>query len=119
MRNSLKKSDVTPLFKLKSSFKTRFFILKMRPTEVGLPRVSFAFSRHQGGSVARNRFKRRIRELVRAHLLTAYPSGGDVLCIAKANLNQLDEAQWKMERSKLVTLFENGPKTGFESHRNL
>lgn len=119
MENSIKKSDIVPLFKLKSSVKTRYFILKMRPTEAGLARVSFAFSRHHGGAVARNRFKRRIRELVRAHLPLAYPSGGDVLCIAKANLNQLDEAQWKMERSRLVTLFENGQRAGSDLHRNL
>ena len=112
MKNSLRKSDIAPLFKLKSSFKTLYFIVKMRPNQVGKSRVSFAFSRHHGGAVARNRFKRRIRELVRIHLGESplpqvSPGSFDVLCIAKANLNQLGEAQWKTERLKLVTLFQN------------
>ena len=47
------------------------------------PRVGFVVSKAVGGAVARNRTKRRLRELMRARL-TLLPSGTDVVVRANA-----------------------------------
>ena len=45
-------------------------------------RVGFSVSKRVGGSVQRNRVKRRLREIVR-RLLVELPAGGDVIVTAK------------------------------------
>jgi ribonuclease P protein component len=76
-----------------------FFILKKRPSTSGSTRVFFGFSRRIGKAVTRNRFKRRIREIVR---LYAKPSSPCVLFFAaKRSLEKMTKTQWLEDKKRL------------------
>lgn len=55
------------------------FILLVQPTDLGMPRTGFTVSRKVGNAVARNRARRRLREMARAVMpLAAIPSADHV-----------------------------------------
>ena len=69
-----------------------FLVAEQRPAIVSdAPRLGVTVSRRVGGSVARNRVKRRIREWFRRTSLDV-PAGRDVLVIARPGAAELSAA---------------------------
>ena len=77
------------------SWPHRFFVLIVLPRPAGLeapPRIGVAAGKKLGGAVARNHFKRKLREAVRQ----VYPnmqSGVDMILIARAPVADATAAQ--------------------------
>ncbi len=67
-------------------------VLVVAPHEEGHIRVGVAAGRTVGNAVARNRAKRRLREVMRP-LLPSLPPGWDLMLIARAPLNQASFAE--------------------------
>ncbi len=63
---------------------TPAFILLVSPNSAGQPRLGFTTSRKVGNAVARNRARRRLREVARAALADAKPLAADHIFIARA-----------------------------------
>lgn len=103
MKNSMKKQDVEKVFQSKNSFATSFFIVRWRENSLEKSRVAFAFSRKSGSAVLRNRFKRRLRELIR---LFPFAKAFDFVFLTRKPLTQLTDLLWKKELAKLRTLCE-------------
>lgn len=102
MKFALNKRAVQDVHKQWVSLVTRFFVFKIKSNECKHSRVGFAFSRKHANAVVRNRFKRRLRELVRLNVL----NGTDVLCLAKASLMKLDDRLWQIEKSRIQAWLE-------------
>jgi ribonuclease P protein component len=78
------------------SYAHPFIILVIAPNGKGIPRVGISASRAVGGAVARNRAKRRLREVIRGHLPQIEP-GWDIILIARS---PVVDAKW-------TTLYES------------
>jgi ribonuclease P protein component len=61
----LRKRDFDRVFARKCSAGAGPLVLYAETNEVGMPRLGLVVSRKQGGAVARNRWKRRLREAFR------------------------------------------------------
>ncbi|HEV2014432.1 MAG TPA: ribonuclease P protein component [Candidatus Dormibacteraeota bacterium] len=81
-----------------------YFALFVSDNEVGRPRVGLAVSRKLGNAVARNRIKRRLRELVRP-LLTQTEGGRDVVIVARA---RAVDAKFARLRQEIEMLWAKG-----------
>ncbi len=95
----MKRLQIAQVQRQRSSLITRFFIFKFRPNDQKKTGLAFAFSRKMGNAVVRNRFKRRIREIMRLNLPAT--TRVDVMCIAKKSLLALNEPAWELEREKI------------------
>ncbi len=62
---------------------TASFILLVKPTAAGAPRVGFTVSRKVGNAVARNRARRRLREVARQAMADAAIPSADHVFIAR------------------------------------
>ena len=58
----------------------RLFVVRVRPNGLGVTRFGFSVSKRIGNAVARNRVKRRLREVTRA---AAVESGFDIVVAAR------------------------------------
>lgn len=61
----LNPAEFEAVFEARQSAGNRFVVLHWRPNGLGHPRLGLVVSRRFGNAVARNRFKRRVRELFR------------------------------------------------------
>lgn len=62
-----KRGDFARLRKASRKWVARHFILYYAPNEHGVPRLAFSISTRYGNAVARNRFRRQVREAFRIH----------------------------------------------------
>lgn len=90
---------------MKASLVTRNFVFKLKRTQKMSARVAFAFSRKTANAVVRNRFKRRIREILRLHVLTGV--GCDVMCMARGSLTKISDIAWQNEKIKITNWCES------------
>jgi len=104
MKNSLTKKEIQEILKQKTAFKTPTFLFKSRRGQFEKSRVAFAISRRQGNAVVRNRFRRRIRELLRNEI-AGKPQ--DVVCVAYKPLNAKCESSWPKDKEKIKRWCEN------------
>ena len=66
---------------------TKSFVLQIRDRgDDGAPRVGFTCSKKVGNAVARNKAKRRLREVARLALAPLAESGHDYVLIGRANI---------------------------------
>lgn len=65
------------------SYAHPFIILVIAPNGKGISRVGVSASRAVGGAVARNRAKRRLREVIRGYL-SQFEPGWDMILIARS-----------------------------------
>jgi ribonuclease P protein component len=82
------------------------FVMQVLKTDSTQPfRLGLTASRRVGGAVQRNRAKRRLREMTRAHLRAQNLSGCDIVLIAKTAAITMDfaamGAEFKTGLSKL------------------
>jgi ribonuclease P protein component len=101
-RNRLSRSrDFDAVYRHGRSTSTRFLVLYWFPREDdGEPRLGLAVPKGLGGSVVRNRVKRRLREVWRAQL-EHVPRGRDYVLVARPPLAEAEEskdAKWLAER---------------------
>jgi|APSaa5957512535_1039671.scaffolds.fasta_scaffold402247_1 ribonuclease P protein component len=99
MKYSLLHEEVETLLKKRVRFRTRFFLFKTQKNKCGICRVAFVFSRKRGNAVLRNRFKRRIRELIRRQDFK--DTGLDFLCIPSGSLQKITQESWRIEREQI------------------
>lgn len=99
MKKSLGKRDIQEVMKSKRVFRTRFFSIKVTMNQLNYSRIGFAFSRRVGSAVLRNRFKRRLREIIR---LSTDSKGCDFVCIATGNLEQIHNSLWIQEKKRIL-----------------
>lgn len=81
-----------------------FLVFVLRQESAGPARVGVTASRKLGGAVQRNRVKRLVREAFRRHKLL-FPSGIDVVFIAKKSAVDADYPQVVREIEKLCRRF--------------
>lgn len=67
------------------SFVHPMLVLYVRPTREDACRIGFSISKKLGGSVERNRIKRRLREALRANVVKLRP-GYDVVLVGRSRL---------------------------------
>ena len=102
-RNRLTRShDFDAVYRRGRSVSTRFLVLYWFPREdsTAEPRLGLAVPKRVGSAVARNRVKRRLRELWRARL-EAIPAGHDYVLVVRAGVAEAAEnrdAGWLGER---------------------
>jgi ribonuclease P protein component len=77
-----------------------FLVFVLARSEPGATRVGVTASRKLGGAILRNRVKRLVREAFRRHKLL-FPSGLDVVFVAKRNAVEADYDQVAREIEKL------------------
>lgn len=82
-RRVLKREEFRRIFAEGRRVSCPEFQLVMRPNDVGESRLGLAVGRSVGDAVARNRVKRRLREIFRRNL-DAVPSGTDVVVVARS-----------------------------------
>ncbi len=85
------KKDFTDLYKSGGCFRGKYFNLIFRPNALGFSRMSAVASRRIGNAVARNKARRRARELFRRHK-DLVPGTLDMLVIARQGIG---EASWE------------------------
>ena len=100
--------DFDAVYRHGRSVSTRFLVLYAFDRDgdegAGAPRLGLAVPRSLGGSVVRNRMKRRLREIWRS-LADDVPAGRDYVLIARPGLVEATEAQgheWLRERVREV-----------------
>lgn len=100
----LKPAQFEAVFDARLSAGNKWLTLHWRANELGHPRLGLVVSRKFGNAVARNRFKRRLRELFRRNKAVAGPL--DVLVLpakkpdaAKATFEETQEAFLKLLRA--------------------
>lgn len=106
MKNSMTKSDVALVFKQKKIHSTPHFRIHWRVTGLAFIRTAFAFSRSSGNAVQRNRFKRRLREILRL----SGCQGLDLVFIARKPLGQITCAIWQQEAKGILHFCEESRK---------
>ena len=74
------------------SLSNELLVLCMLPNELAYSRFGFSISSRMGNAVARNRIKRRLREIVRLQMDDLQP-GWDVVLIARRPLRGADYQQ--------------------------
>jgi ribonuclease P protein component len=84
-----------------TSFSHPFFILCLLPNELGFSRCGFTASRRIGNAVARNRARRRMREVVR-HLWLLIQPGWDLVWVARPAINSADFADLQAAGLRLL-----------------
>lgn len=99
----LKKKEIETVFEAGKKFHTSYFVIRWLASNETSIRVGFAFSRHRGSAVERNRFKRRFRNLL-------HEQGN---CIAlhlvitpKTNLGQINNDQWQQDKDHFKRFLE-------------
>lgn len=85
------KKDFSDLYQSGGCFRGKHFNLIFRPNELGFSRMSAVASRRIGNAVARNRARRRARELFRRHK-DLVPGTLDMLVIARLGIGA---ASWE------------------------
>jgi ribonuclease P protein component len=104
-RHRLSRSrDFDAVYRRGRSVSTRYLVLYWFPREEseGPPRLGVAVPRSTGGSVARNRIKRQVREAWRAQPLEA---ASDYVLVVRPGLSEAVEArgfEWLTERVQEV-----------------
>ena len=102
-RNRLTRShDFDAVYRRGRSVSTRFLVLYWFPREDAgeEPRLGLAVPKRVGSAVARNRVKRRLRELWRARL-DAIPTGCDYVLVVRPGVVEASDnrgAEWLGER---------------------
>ena len=61
-------SEFEKVYKQGKAFRGRFFSVHAFPNEIGAPRLGLSVSRKVGNAVARNTFRRRMREIFAAEV---------------------------------------------------
>jgi ribonuclease P protein component len=94
--------DFDAVYRRGRSVSTRFFVLYWFPREDAAdePRLGLAVPKRVGTAVARNRIKRRLREVWRSRL-EAIPAGRDYVLVVRPGLAEAaeaHEAEWLGER---------------------
>lgn len=107
MKRAMKKCDVTSVFREKNMFVTPHFVVRWRKTDLAFSRVTFAFARSAGNAVTRNRYKRRLRELV---LKVGVCVGIDFVFSARKPLATLTSAEWLKQSQRVVRFCEETQK---------
>jgi ribonuclease P protein component len=105
-RNRLSRSrDFDTVYRNGRSVSTRFLVLYRfdREDDDGEARLGIAVPKKIGGAVARNRIKRRLRE-VWHELLSEIPGGADYVLLVRAPLADAEgrDAAWLRDRVKEV-----------------
>ena len=117
MKTSLDKQAIHKINKKRAALMTKYFVIKEKESDLALHRVAFAFSRKVGKAVTRNRYKRRLRELISASHRGF--KGHDLFVIARKSLETLNDFRWQTEKQAIQSWFETHQSIGHSSYQNL
>jgi ribonuclease P protein component len=101
------KRDFKLTYKRGRSFVHPMLVLYVRPNREDACRIGFSISKKLGGSVERNRIKRRLREVFRANVMKLKP-GFDVILVGRSRLKEAafqainDSVVEMLDRAKLM-----------------
>lgn len=98
----LKRADFVRVQKRGRKLETRSLIILVYPVRRGITRLGIAVSKKFGGSVARNRVKRVIREVFRRNR-SLFPKSADVVVVPK-------RVRHRIEYQGLVKELEGSPR---------
>ena len=82
------------------SLSNELLVLCMLPNQLAYSRFGFSINSRMGNAVARNRIKRRLREIVRLQIAALQP-GWDVVLIARRPLRNADYQQMETACARL------------------
>ena len=95
-------SELTACWELGRRMRTPHFDLAWRPSPLGHPRTAIVVPRYQFTAVARNRLRRRLREILRRHPLASLPIV-DLVVRAKRTAYAATFAALRTELTESVT----------------
>lgn len=78
----------------------------------GAPRVGFTVTKKQGNAVARNRIKRRLREITRLHLEGQARTGFDYVLIGRTAATTRDFSDLQNDLNSALTRLHRTPHEG-------
>ena len=104
-------ADFDTVFKRGTRLSGRLFLLVVAPNRARVDRLGLAVSRRVGGSVARNRAKRLLRESFR-RLGPATGAGIDVVVVANKDLVSCSQAEVDRELRERLLRFQRTPRPG-------
>ncbi|NJD56835.1 MAG: ribonuclease P protein component [Nitrospirae bacterium] len=83
LQSLTRKSEFTIVFEQGRKFPSKHLVLYVLPNRIGHSRLGLAVGRKVGNAVARNRVKRRLREIFRK-LFAEHPLCHDVVVVARS-----------------------------------
>ena len=97
----MRRGDFDAVYRAGKRRSNSHFTVFLRANQLPHSRFGFSIKKALGGAVARNRIRRRVREIVRCHRLEI-AAGWDIVIHPKSNVTKAEFATLTVELSRLL-----------------
>ena len=97
----VRRGEFDAVYRASKRFSTSHFTVFVRRNELALNRFGFSIKKALGGSVVRNRIRRRVREIVRCHR-QEIPTGWDIIIHPKNSVARAEFASLAEDLLRLL-----------------